>query len=165
MTSMTWNDRAMIAKVDEDYVPPLSVQRTCRSQHHSSLLEPLPTNALIACEESEPKMVWVDSSSADDSSESNAQAQRSELIEDLASYDHCIVSSDYVCHVCRVFEVPLPYAYKQGLGAHYLAAHLCDKFKIAYTSKIGVGSALRECCDALRGYFKPATHGRWTNSF
>ena len=93
----------------------------------------------------------------------NTQA-RIQLIQELQSYDHVIMTPESVAEYATVFDCPLEcedhdpkYCYDEsqtmGLGSHILAAKLCKHFKVNYVSKHGIGSQLRECCEKLLAHF------------
>ena len=94
---------------------------------------------------------------------------RKEAIEELSTFDHCILTPDTARKIAEPFglaaQVPIR-NYKHepnipkgvrlndpikndGLGAHELAEWLCRQLKIQYRSCYGRGSQLEECCNVL----------------
>ena len=88
------------------------------------------------------------------------------LVRELQEYDHSILSPSMVekyaaafnttisCYAQNAKELYDPKGDKMGLGAHTLAADLCDHLRVKYEWKHGVGSALRECCSQLLAHLK-----------
>lgn len=136
---MTWNDRMMISRHDDDYVP------------------------------SEESM-QEDASSLDASSEGSNDEGHSgvdtvsrlpmtpkEMIEDLASRHHCILSLEYVRHVYLVFQLTGPrfrgMAADGSMESHQIAEDICLQLCVPYEKKTDRGFALREYCGRLRHHY------------
>jgi hypothetical protein len=84
-----------------------------------------------------------------------------ELVRELKTYDHKILSSATVETYAKAFNFPIscyaqnveemyePEGDLMGLGSHQLAETLCHRLRVKYDRKHGIGSALRECCCKL----------------
>lgn len=84
-----------------------------------------------------------------------------ELVRELKTYDHKILSSETVETYAKAFNFPIscyaqnveelyePEGDLMGLGSHQLAETLCHRLRVKYDRKHGIGSALRECCCKL----------------
>lgn len=96
-------------------------------------------------------------------------------VADLRDYDHAFLDEEGVKHFGDIFGfIPRTYIAKadppgtpkgltleggrksaRGLGAHELAMQVCRHFGVAYETKMGRGSQLRYCCDALEAWLRP----------
>ena len=80
----------------------------------------------------------------------------SEALCELSQLDHALVSGEFCQLVCVAFSVDLPHQrpslFSDGIGAHKVAEHVCTACGVHFHRKIGVGSALRECCAKLAIY-------------
>lgn len=102
-------------------------------------------------------------------------------VEDLRGYDHVFLSEEGVNKFSERFGVKLTPAkyyenprdpkgltledgpevhkdkrgrYAMGLDAMVMAMSICDQLGVQYMDKMGRGSQLRVCCDALEAHFK-----------
>jgi hypothetical protein len=97
-------------------------------------------------------------------------------VADLRGYDHAFLTAEGVEDFATRFDLKgkiKPYLAKAnprdpkgltldngatsaiGMDAVILASSICDHLGVKYMSKLGRGSQLRACCDALETYFTP----------
>jgi hypothetical protein len=89
----------------------------------------------------------------------------------LRGCDHAFLSAEGAIKMCEPFGVKAVY-YKHtanpkdpkgltlndgansavGIGAHVLASYICSQLNVDYEPKLGRGSQLRACCDALENW-------------
>lgn len=99
----------------------------------------------------------------------STKAELLEAVAELREYDHAFVSPKGAKRLAKPFGVkPTTYLVQanpndpkgltlddgateaEGVDAAILAEQICHKLGVNYESKLGRGSQLRSCCDALQ---------------